>query len=139
MVRADFRLLTAESSLVKYSSLGSLCPAQSSLAFPLHPLLEELLYADWQHKHNIPIRFFILHPMEEKFLKNWCMPAVDAAVSSFNKNLTYLTDNVQVSKDPAYKRLETQLKPYFALAGSAMQQAVEAIGICQVLRIASSG
>lgn len=35
-----------------------------------------------------PKRFALLYPLEEKFIKKWSMPSVDAAISSVNKSLT---------------------------------------------------
>lgn len=91
MVHSGLRLPPGEASEVTYSSLGSLKPQQSAQAFPLHPLLEKVMYADWDHPDRVfvpPKRFFLLYPMEEKFVKNWGMPLVDTAVSSLNKYLT---------------------------------------------------
>lgn len=81
-----------------------------------------------------PKRFSLLYPMEEKFRKKWCMPLVDAAISSMNSNLTCPVNNAQVFKDPADKKLESLLKASFPVAGSAVKPAVVAIGICQSLR-----
>ena len=92
------------------SSLGSLKSLQAACSFPVHPLLENLIYTDWLHpdkRFSPPRRFEVLYPMEEKFTKKWSLPSVDAAISSVNKNLTCPVDNAQVFKDPSENRLES--------------------------------
>lgn len=57
------------------------------------------------------------------------------ACSGRSSFLPQYGDNVQVFKDLTYKRLETLLKAYFALASSALQPAVAAINVCQSLKV----
>lgn len=74
--------------------------------FPLHPLLDQLIYAHWDHpaKHFLPPKkFLLLYPMEEEFTKEWSVPAGYAAISCVNKSLTCTVDNVQVFRDPVDK------------------------------------
>ncbi|XP_073471433.1 uncharacterized protein [Aquarana catesbeiana] len=137
MVCSAFKLPLAEFTEPPWSSLGSLRHLQAAQAFPLHPLLEQAVYADWEHPDRIfvpPKRFSLLYPMDEKFIKKWSMPAIDAAVSSLNKNLTCPVDKAQGLKDPVDKKLESLLKASFSLASSAIQPAVAAIGICQSIK-----
>lgn len=136
LVRSAYNLPPAEVAEAPFSSLGSLRPSQGPHAFPLHPLLEQLIYADWDHPDRYvvpPGRFFLLYPMEEKFTKKWSLPAVDAAISSVNRSLSMGQVNVLVFKDPADKKLESLLKASFSIAGSATQPAA-AIEVCQSLK-----
>ncbi|PIO36992.1 hypothetical protein AB205_0020720 [Aquarana catesbeiana] len=116
---------------------GSLKPPQTAQAFPVHNLLEKLLYAEWDHPDKRffpPKKFSTLYPMEERFIKMWGIPAIDAAISSVNNSLTCPVDNAQMLRDPVDKKMESLLKDVFSLAGSVAQPAVAAIGVCQYLR-----
>ncbi|XP_073491277.1 olfactory receptor 1-like [Aquarana catesbeiana] len=135
LVRSGYKLPPAEVEDV--SLLGSLKPPQGSHAFPMHPLLEKLIYADWDHpdkQFSTLKKFSFLYPMEKKFSKRWDLPAVDAAISSVNRSLTCPVDNIKVFRDPADKKLESLLKASFAVYGAVVQPAVAAISICQSLR-----
>lgn len=134
LVSSAYKLLPAEVAEAPFSSMGSLRPSQGP-HFPLHPLLEQVIYANWDHPDRYfvpPGRFSLLYPMEEKFTKKWSLPAVDAAylLCEYESN-SYSVDNVQVFKNLADKKLESLLKASFSMAGSAVQPAVAAIGICQ--------
>ena len=137
MVRSAFKLPLSEPASSAVSSLGSLKAPQANYSFPVHPLLEGLIYKDWEHPDRYflpPKKFSVLYPMEEQFTKKWGIPKVDAAVSCVNKSLTCPVDNVLVFKDPTDKRLETLLKTSFASARGITQPAIAAIGICQALK-----
>ena len=136
MVRLAFKLPLPEPQASAVSSLGSLKAPLSNAVFPVHPLLEELIFQDWIRPDRIflpPKRFSIIYPMEEKFSKKWALPAVDAAISCVNKSLTCPVENIQMFKEPVDKRFETLLKASFATAGAVIQPAVAAIGVCQAL------
>ena len=138
MVRSAFKLPSPEPRAPTVSSLGSLKAPLNNAVFPVHPLLEELIYQDWVRPDRIflpPKRFSVIYPMEEKFSKKWAPPAVDAAISCVNKTLTCPVENIQMFKDPVDKRLETLLKASFATAGAVVQPAVAAIGVCQALKV----
>lgn len=117
--------------------LGSWHPPQGPQSLHLHPHLKEVLYADWTHLDRIlvlPKRLARLNHMEEKLTKKWNMPLVDAATSYPNKILMCPVDDTLFFKNLAVKWLETFLMTSFALARSAGQPAVVAIGICQSLK-----
>ncbi|PIO36457.1 hypothetical protein AB205_0015730 [Aquarana catesbeiana] len=124
LVRSTFKLPISESVKEPSSSLGSLKPPQTAHALPVHNLLEKLLYSEWDHPHKCflpPKKFSTLYPMEEKFIKMWGIPAIDAAISS-------------MLREPVDKKMESLLKDVFSLAGLVAQPAVAAIGVCQYLR-----
>ncbi|PIO30156.1 hypothetical protein AB205_0182090 [Aquarana catesbeiana] len=82
MVRTSFKLPLAESADSSVSSVGSLKPSQPFHVFPVHTLLEKLIYTEWDHqdKHfSPPKRFTALYPIEEKFSKRWKASVKDAA------------------------------------------------------------
>ena len=136
MVHLAFNLPLPEPQGPAVSSLGSLKTPRSSAVFPVHPLLEEVIFQDWARPDRIflpPKRFSVVYPMEEKFAKKWTLPVVDAAISCVNKSLTCPVENIQVFKEPVDKRLETLLKASFTTAGAVIQPAVAAIGVCQAL------
>lgn len=137
LVRSTFKLPIPETAKESSSALGSLKPFQAAHAFPVHTLLEKLIYSEWDHPDKRffpPRKFSTLYPMEEKFIKMWGIPAIDAAISSVNNSLTCPVDNAQMLRDPVDKRMESLLKDVFSLAGSVAQPAVAAIGVCQYLR-----
>ncbi|PIO32730.1 hypothetical protein AB205_0089760 [Aquarana catesbeiana] len=137
MVCSTFMLPLTESPESSVSSLGSLKPSHPLHAFPVHALLEQLVFAEWDHldEHFLPPnRFSVLYPMEEKFTKRWKLPAVDAAISRVNKSLSCPVDNAQMLKDPTDKKLESLLKFTFSLAGAVTQPTVAAIDVCQSLK-----
>lgn len=108
MVWSGLDLPPLKLSEVSFSSLGSLRPPQSSQAFPLHPLLEKIVYVDWDHPDGVfdpPKRFSLLYPMEEMFTKKWSMPMVDSAIFSVNRNVICSVENAQVFKDSADKKV----------------------------------
>ncbi|PIO24116.1 hypothetical protein AB205_0142000, partial [Aquarana catesbeiana] len=70
MVRIGFKLPPVQESGLSCSTLGSLRPQQISQAFPLHPLLQQVVYDYWEHPDRIclpPKRFSILYPMGDTF------------------------------------------------------------------------
>ena len=76
--------------------------------FPVHHLLDKLMYDDWVHPHkqfSPPKQFSLLYPKEEGFTKKWGVPAIDAAISCANKNLTCPIDNAEGLKNPSDKKL----------------------------------
>lgn len=72
--------------------------------------------------------------MEEEFIKKWAIPAIDADISSVNESLTCPVDSAQMLKDPTDKKLEFLFKNNISLAGSVVQPALAAIGVCQSLK-----
>ena len=136
LVHRAFNLPVPDLQVSTVSALGSLRAPQSSAVFPIHPLLEGVLFQEWNKPDKVffpPKKFSVLYPMEEKFSKRWASPAVDAAISCVNKSLTCPVENVQVFKDPVDRRLEALLKNSFTSAGAVVQPAVAAIGVAQAL------
>lgn len=128
---------SAEAATSSVSSLGVRRIPQTAFSFPIHPLMDKLLYEDRGHPDKLftpPKRFSMLYPLEESFTKKWEVPSVDAAVSCMNKNLTCPLDNAQVFKDPTDKKLETLLKASFSMAGAVVQPTVATVGFCQFLK-----
>lgn len=71
-VRSGYKMTPAKTAEASFSSLGLLKLPQNPHAFPVHPLLEQLMYAVWDNpdSHFLhPKRFSILYPMEEKCIK----------------------------------------------------------------------
>ena len=94
-MRATYRLPPIEAS--RYF-LGSWKSLQAACAFPVYPWLDKLMYHDWVHPDKLcspPRQFSLLYPMVEGFTKKWDVPAIDAAISCANKNLTCPIENRQ--------------------------------------------
>lgn len=71
--------------------------------------------------------------MEKDLNKKWAVLVVDPSISVLNKCLTVPFEDILPFKDSVDRHLEAFLKAFFALSGSALQPAIDAMSIYQTI------
>ncbi|XP_041419326.1 uncharacterized protein LOC121393812 [Xenopus laevis] len=110
--------------------------------FPLFPEVAELISAEWGKAAkkvsfaSMTTRFAKLYPFKEQDTKNWdTAPAVDSPVIHLAKKTILPIDDSSVLRDPMDKRVETELRKAYQVAGASCKPAVALVSVAKAVSL----
>uniref|UniRef100_A0A1B8YAA6 Lamina-associated polypeptide 2 alpha C-terminal domain-containing protein n=1 Tax=Xenopus tropicalis TaxID=8364 RepID=A0A1B8YAA6_XENTR len=104
--------------------------------------VSELISSEWSKAakkisfNTLATRFSKLYPFKEQETKDWdSPPAVDPAVIHVSKKTTLPIDDSSVLKDPMDRRVETELRKVYQVAGASCKPAVALVSVAKAVSL----
>ncbi|XP_068136407.1 lamina-associated polypeptide 2-like [Hyperolius riggenbachi] len=111
---------------------------KKTTSFPMMDEIADIIKEEWEKLDKKPPlnnRMTKLYPMKPKNTKSLDNPpTVDASVTRLAKHITLPRDNVASFKDVMEKKMDSELKKIYTLAGSATKPAVALTSVARAIR-----